>query len=82
MKCGQDGGYKQNSKTWSEEAIDTLTNCFQSHERIWNATSVIKTKTESLYLSKNLICQCENITSTDMTIKKWNNLRGQFLLFS
>ena len=48
MKCGQDGEYKENSKTWSEEAIDTLTNCFQSHERIWNATSVIKTKTESL----------------------------------
>ena len=25
---------KENSKTWSEEAIDTLINCFQSHEWI------------------------------------------------
>ena len=30
---------KGNSKTWSEEAIDTLINCFQSHECIWNVTS-------------------------------------------
>ena len=30
---------KENSKTWSEEAIDTLINCFQSHECIWNVTS-------------------------------------------
>ena len=30
---------KENSKTWSEEAIDTLINCFQSHECIWNDTS-------------------------------------------
>ena len=28
---------KGNSKTWSEEAIDTL--CFQSHECIWNVTN-------------------------------------------
>ena len=30
---------KENSKTWSEEAIDTLINCFQSQECIWNDTS-------------------------------------------
>ena len=30
---------KENSKTWSEETIDILINCFQSHECIWNATS-------------------------------------------
>ena len=30
---------KENSKTWSEEAIDTLIYCFQSHEWIWNVTS-------------------------------------------
>ena len=27
---------KENSKTQPEEAIDTLINCFQSHECIWN----------------------------------------------
>ena len=43
---------------------------------------IIKTKTVSLFLQKNLICQYKNITSINMTIKKWNNLRGQFLLFS
>ena len=31
---------KENSKTWSEEAIDTLINCFQSHECICDVTSV------------------------------------------
>ena len=30
---------KENAKTWSEEAIDTLINCFQSRECIWNVTS-------------------------------------------
>ena len=30
---------KGNSKTWSEEAIDTLINCFQSHGCIWQVTS-------------------------------------------
>ena len=30
---------KEKLKTWSEEAIDTLINCFQSHECIWNVTS-------------------------------------------
>ena len=30
---------RENSKTRSVEAIDTLINCFQSHERIWNVTS-------------------------------------------
>ena len=30
---------KKTSKTWSEEAIDTLINCFQSHECLWNITS-------------------------------------------
>ena len=30
---------KRNSKTLSEEAIDTLINCFHSYEFIWNVTS-------------------------------------------
>ena len=30
---------KENLKTWSEEAVDTLINCFQPHECIWNVTS-------------------------------------------
>ena len=30
---------KENSKTWSEEAIDTLINCFQSHKCICYVTS-------------------------------------------
>ena len=29
---------KEDSKTWSEEAIDSLIKCFQSHECIWNVT--------------------------------------------
>ena len=39
-KGRQDGKYKkENWKTSLEEAIDTLINCFQSHECIWNVTS-------------------------------------------
>ena len=30
---------KENSKIWTEEAINTLINCFQSHKCIWNVTS-------------------------------------------
>ena len=30
---------KENLKTWSEEAIDTLINSFQSHTCLWNVTS-------------------------------------------
>ena len=30
---------KENSEIWSEEAIDTLINCFQSHGCMWNITS-------------------------------------------
>ena len=30
---------KENSKTLSEEVIDTLINCFHSYEFIWNVTS-------------------------------------------
>ena len=30
---------KENSKAWSEEAIDTLINCFQSQECLWNVAS-------------------------------------------
>ena len=30
---------KENSKTWSKEAIDASINCFQSRECIWNVTS-------------------------------------------
>ena len=36
-KSRQDSKYKkENSKTWSEKVIDTLINCFQSHECLWN----------------------------------------------
>ena len=70
-KGKQDGKYKkENWKTSLEEAIDTLINCFQSHECIWNVTMVIiKTKTESHCIKKNFICQCKNIT-IDMAKKK------------
>ena len=30
---------KENSNSWSEKAIDTFINFFQSHECIWNVTS-------------------------------------------
>ena len=30
---------KETSKTWSEEATDTLINCFHSHECTWNVNS-------------------------------------------
>ena len=30
---------KEHSKTWLEEAIDILVNCFQSLGSIWNITS-------------------------------------------
>ena len=30
---------KKFSKTWSGEVIDTLINCFQSHECLWNVSS-------------------------------------------
>ena len=62
---------KGKSKAWSEEAINTLI-----HMTTYGMLPVviIKTKTESLCLQKNLMCQCKNITSTDMTIKTWNNL--------
>ena len=30
---------KENSKIWTEEAINTLINSFQSHKCIWNVTS-------------------------------------------
>ena len=29
----------ENSKIWSEEAIATFMNCFQSHECLWNVIS-------------------------------------------
>ena len=31
--------YQENSKAWSEEAIDTLIKCFQTYESICNVTS-------------------------------------------
>ena len=40
-KSRQSGKYKkENLKAWSEEAIDTLSNCLQSHECLSNVTSV------------------------------------------
>ena len=82
MKSRQDGKYKkENLKTWSEEAIDKLINCFQSHEYIWNVTSGDYKDQNRKPLPLDLICQCKNITPIDMTIKKWNNFRGQLLLF-
>ena len=52
---------KENSKAWSEEAIDTLINCFQSQECLRNVARGDK-----------LIYQCKNITWIDLTIKKIN----------
>ena len=43
---------------------------------------IMKIKTEkSLPLEKFNKSECRNITSIDMTIKKWNNIRGQFFYF-
>ena len=40
MKGKQDGRYKERKfENMVEEATDTLINCFQSHECIWNVTS-------------------------------------------
>ena len=44
--------------------------------------AIIKTKTESLCFYKNLIYQCKNVTSVDMAMKKWSNIKDQFLLCS
>ena len=39
-KNRQDGKYKKRKlETWSEKVIDTLINCFQSQELLWNVTS-------------------------------------------
>ena len=51
MKSRQDGKYeKENSKTWSEEAIDKLT--VFSHKNTYGMLPmvIIKTKTESICL--------------------------------
>ena len=58
---------KENSKTWSEEAIDTLINCFQSHECIWNVTSCDYQSRKFLPLEEFDMSECKNITSIDMT---------------
>ena len=40
IKGRQDGKYeKRKFEKQSEEAIDALINCFQSHECIWNVTN-------------------------------------------
>ena len=41
IKKGRQDDYitEETSKTWSEEAIDTLINCFHSHECTWNVNS-------------------------------------------
>ena len=69
---------KENSKTWSEETIDILINCFQSYECIWNATSgdYKDQNKKSLPLEEfDMSVQEYNINRYDY--KKWNNLRGQ-----
>ena len=73
---------KENSKTWSEETIDILINCFQSHEYIWNATSgdYKDQNKKSLPLEEfDMSVQEYNINRYDN--KKWNNLQGQFFYF-
>ena len=64
-------------------AIDTLINCFQSHECIWNVTSgdYEDQNRKSLPLEEfDMSVQKYNINRYDY--KKWNNLQGQFLLLS
>ena len=77
--------YKKTSeaKTWSEKATDTLIKCFQSRKCKWNVTSGVykeqNRKSLPLKESDMSVQEC-NINRYDD--KKWNNLRGQFLLFS
>ena len=59
-------------EAWSEEAIDTLINCFQSHEYIQNVTSgdYKDQNRKSLPLEEfDMSVQDINMTSIDMTIK-------------
>ena len=68
---------KENSKTWSEEAIDTLINCFQSHECLWNVTSGDYEKSLALE-EADMAMQEYDMNRYDYQ-KKWTNLRGEFL---
>ena len=74
---------KENLKTWSEEAIDTLINCFQSSKCIWNITSGdYKDQIRKFLLLEEFDMSVQECDINSMTIKNWSNLRGQFLLFS
>ena len=63
---------KENSKTWSEEAIDTLFNCFQSpsHECISNVTSGdCKDQNRKCLPFEEFDKPVQEYTSIDMAIK-------------
>ena len=48
---------KENSKSWSEEAINILINCFQSNGMEWNVTSGdYKDQSRKSLPLENLIC--------------------------
>ena len=66
-KGRQDGKYKKKSKTWPEEAIDTLINCF-SHMNAYGMLSVEYDKFEEFDMS----VQEYDINRYDY--KKWYNL--------
>ena len=67
---------KQNPKTWSEEAINALINCFQSHEWICDVTNgdYKDQSRKSLSSEEFDMSVCKKTTSIDMTMKKWNTL--------
>ena len=52
---------KENLKTWSKEAIDTLINCFQSHECIWTSGGYKDQNRKSLLLKE-----------FDMSVQEYN----------
>ena len=66
-KGRQDGKYKKKSKTWLEEAIDTLINCF-SHMNAYGMLPVEYDKFEEFDMS----VQEYDINRYDY--KKWYNL--------
>ena len=59
----------EDSKTWSEEAIDTLIKCFQSHECIWNVTGGDYKDQNRNYLP---------LEEFDMSVQEYNINRGNY----
>ena len=72
---------KENSKSWSAETIDTLINCFQSHECLRNVTSggYKDQNKKSSALEEVEKSMQEYDTNRYDYQKKLTYLRGQFL---